>query len=67
MAAYSGHVFCSVPMNISVEYHENILFEASGNINPQNLIGYADCGIDVVSMGCLTNSAKSLDISLEVK
>ena len=47
--------------------YENILFEASGNINPQNLIGYADCGIDVVSMGCLTNSAKSLDISLEVK
>lgn len=47
--------------------YEQILFEASGNINPNNLIEYADCGVDVISMGYITNSTKALDISLEIR
>ncbi len=47
--------------------YDKILFEASGNINESNIIGYKDCGIDVISMGSLTNSAKILNMSLEIK
>jgi nicotinate-nucleotide pyrophosphorylase (carboxylating) len=39
--------------------------EASGNIKPENVRQYADCGVDYVSMGYLTHSAKSLDLSLK--
>nr|MCU0326853.1 nicotinate-nucleotide diphosphorylase (carboxylating) [Spirosomataceae bacterium] len=39
--------------------------EASGGITPQNVREYADCGVDYVSMGYLTHSAKSLDLSLK--
>jgi nicotinate-nucleotide pyrophosphorylase (carboxylating) len=39
--------------------------ESSGNINPQTVRAYADCGVDYVSMGYLTHSAKSLDLSLK--
>ena len=39
--------------------------EASGNISPKNVREYADCGVDYVSMGYLTHSAKSLDLSLK--
>jgi nicotinate-nucleotide pyrophosphorylase (carboxylating) len=39
--------------------------EASGGISPENVKEYADCGVDYVSMGYLTHSAKSLDLSLK--
>jgi len=39
--------------------------ESSGNINPLTVRAYADCGVDYVSMGYLTHSAKSLDLSLK--
>ena len=47
--------------------YEDILFEASGNITTKNLKQYITCGVDIISMGCLTNSVKSLDMSLEIK
>lgn len=40
-----------------------ILFEASGNISPDNITGYATAGVDIVSMGYLTHSPKAFDIS----
>lgn len=39
--------------------------EASGGITEENVIEYADCGVDYISMGALTHSVKSLDISLK--
>lgn len=39
--------------------------EASGGITPETIREYADCGVDYVSMGFLTHSAKSLDLSLK--
>ena len=47
--------------------YEDILFEASGNITTKNLKQYITCGVDIISMGCLTNSVKSLDMSLKIK
>lgn len=39
--------------------------EASGGITFDNALEYASCGVDFISMGALTHSVKSLDISLK--
>ena len=39
--------------------------EASGGITIENVRQYAECGVDFVSMGALTHSVSSLDISLK--
>jgi nicotinate-nucleotide pyrophosphorylase (carboxylating) len=39
--------------------------EASGGITEQNVLDYANCGVDFISMGALTHSVKSLDMSLK--
>ncbi|MEO8793899.1 MAG: carboxylating nicotinate-nucleotide diphosphorylase [Daejeonella sp.] len=39
--------------------------EASGGITLDNVLEYAQCGVDFVSMGALTHSVKSLDMSLK--
>ncbi|MET0572098.1 MAG: carboxylating nicotinate-nucleotide diphosphorylase [Pedobacter agri] len=39
--------------------------EASGGITEENVLEYAACGVDYISMGALTHSVKSLDISLK--
>ncbi len=39
--------------------------EASGGILEENVIQYAACGVDFISMGILTHSVKSLDLSLK--
>ena len=45
---------------------EGRLFEASGNITPENIVEYTAAGVDIVSMGCLTHSARSLNVKLEI-
>ena len=39
--------------------------ESSGNITQKNVLNYAKCGVDYVSIGALTNSIKTFDISLK--
>lgn len=39
--------------------------EASGGITIENVREYAACGVDYISMGALTHSVKSLDMSLK--
>ena len=39
--------------------------EASGGITQDNVVQYAQCGVDYVSLGALTHSVKSLDMSLK--
>lgn len=41
-----------------------ITTEASGNITLQNLASYRNTGVDYISLGFITHSVKSLDISL---
>jgi nicotinate-nucleotide pyrophosphorylase (carboxylating) len=43
-----------------------VLLEASGGIRGDNLVKFASTGVDLVSIGELTNSVKALDISLEI-
>ncbi|WP_026902616.1 carboxylating nicotinate-nucleotide diphosphorylase [Pedobacter glucosidilyticus] len=45
--------------------NKSVLTEASGGITPENAIDYALCGVDYISMGALTHSVKSLDMSLK--
>jgi nicotinate-nucleotide pyrophosphorylase (carboxylating) len=46
--------------------YDYVLLEASGNITRENIQEYAKTGIDVVSLGYLTHSAKVFDMSLEM-
>ena len=46
---------------------EKIIIEASGGITSDNAIKYASTGVDVISLGSITNSAAPIDMSLELK
>jgi len=50
----------------NMNLYDHVLFEASGNITHENIRDYAKTGIDVVSLGYLTHSAKIFDMSLEM-
>jgi len=39
--------------------------EASGGITEENLVEVAECGVNFISMGALTHSVQSMDISLK--
>jgi nicotinate-nucleotide pyrophosphorylase (carboxylating) len=41
--------------------------EASGGINASNLLEVAATGVDFISMGALTHTVKSLDLSLKIR
>jgi len=43
-----------------------VLIEASGGIAEANIVGYADCGVDAISIGALTHSARALDLSQRI-
>lgn len=41
--------------------------EASGNITAANVVRYAETGVDYLSMGALTHSARPIDMSLKLQ
>ena len=43
-----------------------VQLEVSGGINAKNITAYAKTGVDMISVGSITNSVKGLDLSLEV-
>ncbi len=43
------------------------LIEASGGVTLKNVREIAQTGVDLISVGALTHSVKSLDISMEIK
>ncbi|MCK4667202.1 carboxylating nicotinate-nucleotide diphosphorylase [Candidatus Dependentiae bacterium] len=45
---------------------DGIIVECSGNIDEKNIIDYAKVGPDIISMGSLTHSYSSLDISMAI-
>lgn len=48
------------------KHSPKILLEASGNITLENIAEYAKTGVDMISVGALTHSVRSLDVSLEI-
>ncbi len=43
-----------------------VLLEASGRVTLENVREIAQTGVDLISIGALTHSVKSLDISMEI-
>jgi nicotinate-nucleotide pyrophosphorylase (carboxylating) len=46
---------------------QKILAEASGGINLQTVRAAAESGVDIISVGALTHSARALDIGLDIE
>jgi len=43
-----------------------VMLEASGGINSKNISKYGKTGVDIISVGSITNSVKGIDMSLEI-
>jgi len=43
-----------------------VMLEASGGINSKNISMYGKTGVDIISVGSITNSVKGIDMSLEI-
>lgn len=44
----------------------DIILEASGGINSKNISKFAKTGVDIISVGSITNSVNGIDMSLEI-
>jgi nicotinate-nucleotide pyrophosphorylase (carboxylating) len=44
-----------------------VILEVSGGVNLNNMGAYAATGVDLISVGALTHSARAIDLSLEVE
>ncbi|MCD6532388.1 carboxylating nicotinate-nucleotide diphosphorylase [bacterium] len=53
-------------MKIREEMGAKIPFECSGGITMDNVVSYARTGVEFISVGMLTHSARQFDLSLEV-
>lgn len=46
---------------------QNSLIEVSGGITEENISDYVDLGVDIISIGALTHSSRSLNFSLKIE
>nr|WP_294998015.1 carboxylating nicotinate-nucleotide diphosphorylase [uncultured Methanobrevibacter sp.] len=46
---------------------QNSLIEVSGGITEENILDYVDLGVDIISIGALTHSSRSLNFSLRIE
>lgn len=46
--------------------HGKVMLEASGGITAENATDFAASGVDIVSLGEITNSTRALNVSLEI-
>jgi nicotinate-nucleotide pyrophosphorylase (carboxylating) len=44
-----------------------VMLESSGGINIENVRAYAEAGVDLISVGALTHSARAMDISFKIQ
>lgn len=49
-----------------INNHEGKLLEASGNMTKERIKSVCETGVDFISVGALTHSVKSMDISLKI-
>jgi nicotinate-nucleotide pyrophosphorylase (carboxylating) len=45
---------------------EKIILEASGNVNLDTVRAIAETGVDLISVGAITHSARAMDISMRI-
>ncbi len=48
-------------------FQGKVLLEASGGITAENILEFASTGVDIVSLGEITDSPRVLDMSLEIR
>ena len=46
---------------------QNSLIEVSGGITEENISSFIDLGVDIISIGALTHSSRSLNFSLKIE
>ena len=51
---------------VQIRGEKNILLEASGGVNLDTVAAIAATGIDQISVGALTHSARAIDLSMEI-
>ena len=49
------------------ELDARVVLESSGGINLENVRAYAEAGVDLISIGALTHSARAMDISFKIQ
>jgi len=54
-------------VNLARELAPNIALESSGGITLENVRAYAEAGVDLISIGALTHSARAMDISFKIQ
>jgi len=51
---------------VGIRGSKKILLEASGGVNLQTVRAIAETGVDCISVGALTHSARAVDFSMEI-
>ena len=54
-------------VTVARSLNSRVLLEASGNINLDNVRETAATGVDLISIGAITHSARAVDISMKMK
>lgn len=54
-------------VEMSRNMNENVLIEASGGMNLDTVRSYAEAGVDLISVGKVTHSARAVDISFKIQ
>ncbi len=49
------------------DLNPSVLLEASGGMTPETVRAYAEAGVDLISAGMITHSARAMDISFKIK
>ena len=52
---------------VARELDPKVLLESSGGITLENVLAYAAAGVDLISIGALTHSARAMDISFKIQ
>ena len=58
---------CRKLVEMSRELNPQVVTEASGGISLHNVRDFADTGVDLISIGKLTHSARAMDISFKIQ
>jgi nicotinate-nucleotide pyrophosphorylase (carboxylating) len=53
-------------VEICSKLEKRVPLESSGGINLENVRAYAETGVDFISVGALTHSARAVDMSLRI-
>jgi nicotinate-nucleotide pyrophosphorylase (carboxylating) len=54
-------------VRLARELAPGVLLESSGGITIENVRAYAEAGVDLISVGALTHSARAMDVSFKIQ